>query len=78
MKSRVRATKKRLTKRKYTRNNNNSKKQGRKRYTRRAVAMKGGWGIVSSSPDLSAFWKKDATKNSNYEMKGGWCDSVVV
>jgi len=33
---------------------------------------------VSSSPDLSAFWKKDATKNSNYEMKGGWCDSVVV
>jgi len=26
---------------------------------------------VSSSPDLSAFWKKDATKNSNYEMKGG-------
>jgi hypothetical protein len=42
MKARTKEAKKRLTKRKYTRNNNNSKKQGRKRYTRRAVAMKGG------------------------------------
>jgi hypothetical protein len=40
MKARAKATKKRLTKRKYIRNN--SKKLGKKRYTRRAVAMKGG------------------------------------